>query len=95
MFENQEEFIFELYDKNGNILTAVAFYHTSEDGRYLPVYPLPEKDNLNILGNLTKTSEVYQWLRPTRIYFFRPGSYSPRLIGYPGRGKEITNKDIS
>ena len=50
MFENQEEFIFELYDKNGKYLDRCRIHHTSEDGRYLPVYPLPEKDNLNILG---------------------------------------------
>ena len=50
MFENQEEFIFELYDKNGKYLDRCRILHTSEDGRYLPVYPLPEKDNLNILG---------------------------------------------
>ena len=50
MFENQEEFNFELYDKNGKYLDRCRILHTSEDGRYLPVYPLPEKDNLNILG---------------------------------------------
>ena len=78
-----------------NILTAVAFsIHRKTAGISLCI--LCRKKIIQTFSeNLTKNKRgVSNGCVPQRIYFFRPGSYSPRLIGYPGRGKEITNKDI-
>lgn len=50
MFEDQEEFISELYDKNGRYLGRWFILRAPETGRYLPVYPLPDKHNPNNPG---------------------------------------------
>ena len=50
MFENQEEFIFELYDKNGKYLDHGLILYAPKTDRYHPLYPLPKKHNPNILG---------------------------------------------
>ena len=80
----------------GDILTTGSFYmHRKPTGITLCI--LCRKNIIPTFSeNLTKNKRgVSNGCVPQRIYFFRPGSYSPRLIhGYPGRGKEITNKDI-
>ena len=90
MLGDQEEFISELYDKNGRYLSCWLILYAPKTGWYHP------KNIIQTFSeNLTKNKRgVSNGCVPQRIYFFRPGSYSPRLIGYPGRGKEITNKDI-